>query len=79
MSVTAQEAALKIKETCSLLADGYSSADLRHGPIAAVGPDVPVLAPIAAVVRAQQLARALSLLLGRDPDRPEGLSKVTVT
>jgi glucosamine--fructose-6-phosphate aminotransferase (isomerizing) len=32
----ALEAALKIKETCSLLADGYSSADLRHGPIAAV-------------------------------------------
>jgi glucosamine--fructose-6-phosphate aminotransferase (isomerizing) len=32
----ALETALKIKETCSLLADGYSSADLRHGPIAAV-------------------------------------------
>jgi glutamine---fructose-6-phosphate transaminase (isomerizing) len=32
----ALESALKIKETCSLLADGYSAADLRHGPIAAV-------------------------------------------
>ncbi|MFZ0388587.1 MAG: SIS domain-containing protein [Solirubrobacteraceae bacterium] len=122
----AEEAALKIKETCSLMADGYSSADLRHGPIAAVTPEVPVLAlnapgpaeqdmtaligelrergsnvlvvgcqddadlplppgmpealaPIVAVVRAQQLARALALKLGYDPDNPEGLSKVTIT
>ena len=37
------------------------------------------LLPIAAVVRAQQLARALSLRLGLDPDRPAGLSKVTRT
>lgn len=122
----ALETALKVKETCSLLADGYSSADLRHGPIAAVtrgfpvvalnapGPahddmvalvdelrergaavltigcdtdadislpaDVPeVLVPIVAVVRGQQLARALALRLGYDPDSPEGLSKVTAT
>ena len=122
----ALECALKIKETCSLLADGYSSADLRHGPIAAVTRDFPVLAligpgpahddlvalvselgerqarvftvstdsgadvslpaavpeallPIAAVVRGQQLAHALALALGRDPDRPAGLRKVTVT
>jgi glutamine---fructose-6-phosphate transaminase (isomerizing) len=40
----ALEAALKIKETCSLLADGYSAADLRHGPIAAVTRDLPVVA-----------------------------------
>jgi glutamine---fructose-6-phosphate transaminase (isomerizing) len=40
----ALETALKIKETCSLLADGYSSADLRHGPIAAVTHDFPVIA-----------------------------------
>ena len=125
LSGAAHEAALKIKETCGILADGYSSADLRHGPIAAVGPDVPVLAldapgpahddiaelvellrergtrvfrvapgeadlslpaglpeslqPIAAVVRAQQVARALSLRLGFDPDQPAGLSKVTRT
>jgi len=125
LSGAAHEGALKIKETCGILADGYSSADLRHGPIAAVGPDVPVLAldapgpahddvdelvgilrergirvfrvapddadlplpaglpeslqPIAAVVRAQQLARALSLRLGFDPDHPSGLSKVTRT
>jgi glutamine---fructose-6-phosphate transaminase (isomerizing) len=126
MYAAAQETALKVKETCSLPADGYSSADLRHGPIAAVtrgfpvvaltapgpahqdlvelagelrargaavltiscdaGADVPLplgvpeaLAPIAAVVRGQQLAHALALRLGYDPDTPEGLSKVTAT
>jgi glucosamine--fructose-6-phosphate aminotransferase (isomerizing) len=122
----ALETALKIKETCSLLADGYSAADLRHGPIAAVtqglpvvalcfpgpawadvaslvdelrargvsvlvvgagpGIDVPLpgaapesLAPIIAVVRGQQLAHALALKLGHDPDSPPGLTKVTAT
>ncbi len=40
----ALETALKIKETCSLLADGYSAADLRHGPIAAVTRGLPVMA-----------------------------------
>ncbi len=40
----ALETALKIKETCSLLADGYSAADLRHGPIAAVTRGLPVVA-----------------------------------
>lgn len=122
----ALETALKIKETCSILADGYSSADLRHGPIAAVTRDFPViaisapgpaaadvldlvaevrrrgarpllispdeeadiplpqgmpetLAPIVAVVRGQQVARALALALDLDPDNPPGLSKVTVT
>ena len=40
----ALETALKVKETCSLLADGYSAADLRHGPIAAVTTGLPVVA-----------------------------------
>src|SRR4051794_5096920 len=111
----ALEAALKLKETTMVSAEGFSSADLRHGPIAIVegmpilafvadGParadmaelvddlrgrgadvhelafDMPeALAPIPAVVRAQQIALALARLKGLDPDAPRGLNKVTVT
>lgn len=39
----AQEAALKFKETCGLHAEAYSSAEVRHGPMALVGPGFPVL------------------------------------
>ena len=38
-----------------------------------------VAAPVLAVVRAQQLALALARQLGRDPDQPTGLRKVTAT
>lgn len=126
LAAAAQEAALKLKETTGILAEGLSSADLLHGPIGAVGPDVPALvlddggpaaadarelegklrqagapltrcapdpaaelpigddvhwalAGICAVVRAQQVARELTLARGRDPDAPPGLSKVTET
>ena len=37
------------------------------------------LMPILAVLRGQQLAHALALRLGYDPDSPEGLTKVTQT
>lgn len=40
----AQEAALKFKETCGLHAEAFSSAEVRHGPMALVGPSFPVLA-----------------------------------
>jgi glucosamine--fructose-6-phosphate aminotransferase (isomerizing) len=122
----ALEAALKLKETALLLAEGLSAADFRHGPIAIMkhafpvlalddggraaedlheleatlreggapllrlGPDagaeLPIpagvpeaLAPIVTVVRAQQLAREVTLARGLDPDAPPGLSKVTRT
>lgn len=122
----AREAALKVAETTSLMTAAFSSADLRHGPIAIASrrppflafahpgpasPDVidvvrelrargasvrvagPVegsdmrwpgeapecLAPVLAVVRGQQLAMSLARLLGRDPDAPAGLSKITPT
>lgn len=122
----ALEAALKIKEAAGVLAEGFSGADLRHGPVAAINADVPVLildgggpasrdladlrdllrqrgAPIAlcaaspgadlplpmqvpealatilVTVRAQQVALSFARLLGRDPDAPSGLSKVTPT
>jgi glucosamine--fructose-6-phosphate aminotransferase (isomerizing) len=122
----ALETALKLKETTGIVAEGYSAADLRHGPVAIVDEGFPVLAfasagpaaadvealvadlrvrkarvwvvgdlvgaelpipdglpeqvaPIVAVVRGQQIARHLALLRGIDPDRPLGLSKVTIT
>lgn len=40
----ALEAALKFKETCGLHAEGYSAAEVKHGPMAIVHKDFPVLA-----------------------------------
>jgi glucosamine--fructose-6-phosphate aminotransferase (isomerizing) len=40
----AQEAALKLKETCGLHAEAFSAAEVRHGPMAIVGRDFPVIA-----------------------------------
>lgn len=40
----AQEAALKCKETSGLHAEAYSAAEVKHGPMALVGPGFPVLA-----------------------------------
>jgi glucosamine 6-phosphate synthetase-like amidotransferase/phosphosugar isomerase protein len=51
--------------------DDYADVRLPHEP--------EPLAPIAAVVRGQQLAYELALRLGHDPDSPAGLSKVTAT
>jgi glucosamine--fructose-6-phosphate aminotransferase (isomerizing) len=39
----AQEAALKLKETCGLHGEAFSAAEIRHGPMAIVGKDFPVL------------------------------------
>ncbi len=41
---TAFEWSLKLKELTYVVAEPYSSADFRHGPIAIVGPGFPVLA-----------------------------------
>jgi glucosamine--fructose-6-phosphate aminotransferase (isomerizing) len=39
----ALEGALKFKETCGLHAEAFSAAEVKHGPMALVGPDFPVL------------------------------------
>ena len=39
----AQEAALKLKETCGLHAEAFSAAEVQHGPMALVRPGFPVL------------------------------------
>ncbi|RKS80045.1 glucosamine--fructose-6-phosphate aminotransferase (isomerizing) [Motilibacter peucedani] len=43
-SATASEAALKLMETSYLSAQAFSAAELLHGPIAVLGPGVPVIA-----------------------------------
>lgn len=40
----AQEAALKLKETCALHAKSFSAAEVKHGPMAIVGEGFPILA-----------------------------------
>jgi glucosamine--fructose-6-phosphate aminotransferase (isomerizing) len=55
---TAQEAALKLMETTYVVAHAFSAADLRHGPIAMIGRDFPVLV-IAPPGRAQEGMRSL--------------------
>ncbi|MCL4562656.1 MAG: SIS domain-containing protein [Chloroflexi bacterium] len=129
---TAFEIALKIKELTRTLAEPYSSADFRHGPIAiihkgfpviliaprgavsenmvelvgdlkhlgsevlmisneeqllrrsqvafALPPDIPEwLTPLVAVIPGQLFALQLTIEKGMNPDRPEGLTKVTDT
>jgi glutamine---fructose-6-phosphate transaminase (isomerizing) len=39
----AQEAALKLKETCAIQAEAFSSAEVRHGPMALVESGYPLL------------------------------------
>ena len=41
---TVLELALKLKETCGVFAEGYSTADFAHGPLVLARPDVPTLA-----------------------------------
>jgi glutamine---fructose-6-phosphate transaminase (isomerizing) len=143
---TAKEAALKLTETCSLSASGWSAADAKHGPLAQVRPGTPVfcllgaeagrdsvralvpdllvrgarvwtievegpasspdsavrttgagsvagcagvlrvragvidpLVPLLEILPLQQLALESALRRGLDPDRPTGLTKVTLT
>src|SRR4051812_14090763 len=39
----AQEAALKLKETCGIHAEAFSAAEVKHGPMALVGAGFPVM------------------------------------
>jgi len=72
------------------VAEFADAARARGGRVLAIAPDAGAdlsipdsvpdgLAAITATVRAQQLAREVSLLRGIDPDSPFGLSKVTET
>ena len=124
----AAETALKLKETCAIHAEAFSSAEVLHGPAGVITPGFPVLAfmpqdaaragmadtlarlaamgarvfivdaapsqnaalivpaaehplltPIVMLHRFYSLVEACSRALGRDPDRPPHLNKVTET
>jgi glucosamine--fructose-6-phosphate aminotransferase (isomerizing) len=58
---TAREGALKLMETSYVAAQAFSGADLLHGPMAMLGPDVPVIA----VTTPGRGARAMAPVLDR--------------
>jgi glucosamine--fructose-6-phosphate aminotransferase (isomerizing) len=62
---TAFEIALKIKETCGVMADPYSSADFLHGPVALLERDVPVVLVAPAVERFADLEEVAALAVAR--------------
>ena len=56
---TAEEAALKLMETSYVVAQAFSAADLRHGPIAMIGQDFPVVVIAPPGEKAQRDLRSL--------------------
>jgi glucosamine--fructose-6-phosphate aminotransferase (isomerizing) len=124
----AAEAALKLKETCAIHAEAFSSAEVLHGPAGVITPgflviafapqdaaregmsetlrrlagmganiivvdvapsaqsalivppaDHPLLTPVVMIHRFYSLVEACARALGRDPDNPPHLRKVTET
>ena len=63
---TAREGALKLMETSYLAAQAFSGADLLHGPLAMLGPDVPVIAITSPGRSAAALAPVLERLTDAD-------------
>jgi glucosamine--fructose-6-phosphate aminotransferase (isomerizing) len=69
---TAMEIALKVRELSGIVAEGFSSADLMHGPIAAVGPET-----LAVLVAPPGAARP-SVLEAADAVRDRGASTLEI-
>jgi glucosamine--fructose-6-phosphate aminotransferase (isomerizing) len=65
---TAREAALKLMETSYVSAQAFSGADLLHGPLALVDPQVPVLAVVAAGIGGGAMGDVLPRLAERSAD-----------
>ena len=59
---TAREAALKLMETSYLSAQAFSGADLLHGPMAMVDPQVPVMTVVSEGAGGQAMAPVLARL-----------------
>ncbi|MEO7034223.1 MAG: SIS domain-containing protein [Polyangiaceae bacterium] len=80
---TAFELALKLKETCYLLAEPYSVADLLHGPVAMIDQNFPVILVAPSGRPLADIPALLALLEERGAqvlaisDAPEVLSRVT--
>ena len=78
---TAYEIALKIRELSGLLFEAYSSADLMHGPVAAVGQGWPVIAVAPSGPALESMEEAMRGLAARGArllviaDRPEVLAR----
>jgi len=62
----AQEAALKLKETCGLHAEAFSAAEVRHGPMAIVKRGFPVLAFATSDAAGDDVRRVAQEFLERD-------------
>lgn len=60
----AREAALKLKETCSLHAEAYSAAEVQHGPAALVKQGFPILALCQRDATSESMKQALNALAG---------------
>jgi glucosamine--fructose-6-phosphate aminotransferase (isomerizing) len=86
----AQEAALKLKEACGIHAEAFSTAEVRHGPMALIGPDFPVIAfvpddagrdDVLAAITAARSQGGEVLAVGADgatdPKLPHGHSALT--
>ncbi len=65
---TAREAALKLMETSYLSAQAFSGADLLHGPLAMIEPQVPVLTVQGSGRGGRAMAPVLERLAERDGD-----------
>lgn len=65
---TAREAALKLMETSYLSAQAFSGADLLHGPLATVDPQVPVLTIVPEGAGGQAMLPVLERLAERNAD-----------
>jgi glucosamine--fructose-6-phosphate aminotransferase (isomerizing) len=79
----AQEAALKFKECCHIHAEAFSAAEVRHGPAALIGPDMPLLvfrqadetgAGVDALIAEATARGAVVLVAGDAPRGAVGLS-----
>lgn len=83
----AQEAALKLKETCGIQAEAFSAAEMKHGPMALVGDGYPLLVlamrgptqPELLQIAAEMRARGARVVLAAPADVAERDLTLTTT